>query len=69
MSDVKYTPWDLPEAPVEAILYERLVAEGMQPQRWANASGDRYQVHSHDYHKVVYCVEGSIWFMLTDERD
>jgi len=59
-------PEDVPD---ENTLRQSLLDEGMEPIRWANASGDRYAVHNHDYHKVVYCVEGSIWFSITDDHD
>ena len=37
---------------------------------WSNAAGDRYSPHSHSYEKVLYCVDGSITFVLeaTGER-
>jgi quercetin dioxygenase-like cupin family protein len=34
---------------------------------WSNGPHDRYAAHSHPYEKVLYCVEGSITFVL--ERD
>jgi quercetin dioxygenase-like cupin family protein len=33
---------------------------------WSNGPGDRYSAHSHEYEKVLYCVEGSITFLLPD---
>ena len=32
------------------------------PRSWANAPGDRYDAHSHDRHKVLFCLRGSIAF-------
>lgn len=32
------------------------------PRRWANAPGDRYGRHRHEFHKVLFCLEGSIVF-------
>ena len=43
-------------------------AEGLTPHGWGNAPGDRYGWHDHAYHKVLYCVRGSIIFH-TDEGD
>lgn len=38
-------------------------AEGLSAARpWSNAPGDTYGRHSHDYHKVLFCLEGSITF-------
>ena len=31
---------------------------------WSNSPGDMYAPHSHGYEKVLYCVEGSITFVL-----
>jgi quercetin dioxygenase-like cupin family protein len=31
---------------------------------WSNGPGDRYAAHSHNFEKVLYCVEGSITFVL-----
>ncbi|HZD80751.1 MAG TPA: cupin domain-containing protein [Actinomycetota bacterium] len=37
--------------------------EGCSPPRpWRNAPGDTYGRHSHPYHKVLFCLEGSIVF-------
>lgn len=35
---------------------------------WDNAPGDSYGWHSHDCHKVLFCLQGSITFH-TDEGD
>ena len=34
---------------------------------WSNGPHDRYAAHSHPYEKVLYCVEGSITFVLERE--
>jgi quercetin dioxygenase-like cupin family protein len=34
---------------------------------WSNGPHDQYAAHSHPYEKVLYCVEGSITFMLEPE--
>ena len=42
-------------------------AEGCSaPRAWGNGPGDRYGAHSHDYHKVLFCLDGSITFHLLD---
>ena len=43
-------------------------AEGLAPYRWSNAPHDTYEPHSHGYHKVLFCLRGSIRFVLTRER-
>ncbi len=34
---------------------------------WSNGPHDRYTPHSHPYEKVLYCVDGSITFVLERE--
>ena len=34
---------------------------------WSNGPGDRYAAHSHSFEKVLYCVDGSITFVLGEE--
>lgn len=63
-SDVKVTPWPHGRAPSEAELRQRYAAEGLAPYRWSNGPHDRYQAHTHGYHKVIYVVSGSITFGL-----
>lgn len=42
---------------------ETFRAEGCStPQPWGNGPGDTYGWHSHAYHKVLFCLEGSITF-------
>ena len=36
--------------------------EGLVPSEWGNEPNYRYGKHSHAYHKVLYCVSGSIVF-------
>ena len=49
------------------ILMSRLRSEASGCYSWSNGAGDRYASHSHDYEKVLYCVEGSITFKLEQE--
>jgi len=58
------TPWDGTHPASEEAILSRFAAEGLRPYRWSNGPGDRYAVHSHPYHKVIYVVEGSIRFDL-----
>ncbi len=60
------TAWDDSEPPSRAGVAERFDAEGLDPSTWGNAPGDTYGWHSHGYHKVLYCVSGSIVFHLRD---
>jgi mannose-6-phosphate isomerase-like protein (cupin superfamily) len=38
------------------------------PRFWGNGPGDRYDRHSHGFHKVLFCLAGSITFH-TDQGD
>lgn len=46
------------EACAVALLHTR----GLAPRSWGNAPGDTYDRHAHSYHKVLYCIAGSITF-------
>jgi mannose-6-phosphate isomerase-like protein (cupin superfamily) len=44
-----------------------LAAEGCSgPRPWGNGPGDEYGWHEHGYHKVLFCLDGSITFHLRD---
>ncbi len=36
--------------------------EGLSPHVWSNQAGFYYPEHSHPYHKVLFCIAGSITF-------
>lgn len=59
------TPWN-GGTPTRRAIEQRFRAEGLGPRSWSNGPGDRYGKHSHGYHKVLYCVCGSIVFHTTD---
>lgn len=42
------------------------LGEGMSPHTWSNEPGYVYGEHEHDFHKVLFCVEGSITFHTTN---
>ena len=45
-------------------LMTRLRAEARNCYSWSNGPGDHYAAHNHGYEKVLYCVDGSITFVL-----
>jgi quercetin dioxygenase-like cupin family protein len=47
----------------------RFREEGLSPTSWGNGPGDTYAWHSHAYHKVLYCVSGSIVVFHTRAGD
>src|SRR5438445_802151 len=42
----------------------RLKTEASGCYSWSNGPDDRYAAHDHNYEKVLYCVDGSITFVL-----
>ena len=47
-------------------LMSRLQKEATGCYSWSNGPGDTYAPHSHGYEKVLYCVKGSITFVLEE---
>lgn len=64
-----HTPWEKVDMPTEDDLRQLMQNEGLSPQFWTANDGDRFDVHVHDYHKVLYCVDGTIWFTFPDDPD
>ncbi len=58
--------WQEQTTPQEHDLRNTMQLQGLSPYTWSNNPGDRYTVHSHSYQKVLYCVQGSIRFVLPD---
>ena len=54
--------------PDEDRLEEWFRAEGLSPRWWENTPGETFERHRHDFHKVLFCVAGSITFH-TDDGD
>lgn len=56
-------------APAPGEIEAAMRAEGLDPRRWGNGPGDRYGWHDHGYHKVLYCLSGSIVFHTRTDGD
>ena len=56
-----------PPRPEEVV--RGMEAEGLQPCRWGHGPGDTYGWHEHGYHKVLYCLSGSIVFHTRTDGD
>ena len=54
-------------ADLMADLMARLRQEAEGCHSWSNGPGDVYAPHTHSYEKVLYCVKGSITFVLEGE--
>jgi uncharacterized protein YjlB len=61
--------WNGPLPPQEQELRTRMQREGLTPYAWSNAPHDYYAAHTHSYEKVLYCVRGSIRFIIHNQRD
>jgi quercetin dioxygenase-like cupin family protein len=55
--------------PSPADLEAGMRADGLSPRRWGNAPGDTYGWHEHGYHKILYCLSGSIVFHTRTDGD
>lgn len=64
--DLQVIRWAETAPPSERDLRERMQQDGLAPYAWSNGPYDSYAVHSHSYEKVLYCVRGSIRFVLPD---
>ncbi|HXK34849.1 MAG TPA: cupin domain-containing protein [Dehalococcoidia bacterium] len=53
----------------EGAVLRAFADEGLAPSRWSNGPGDAYAPHSHGYHKVLYCLAGSITFRLRESGE
>jgi quercetin dioxygenase-like cupin family protein len=40
--------------------------EGLAPHTWSNEPGYLYAEHEHPFHKILFCVDGSITFHTPD---
>ena len=67
--EITVTPWSGDEEPTAGAIHRRLADEGLKPYRWSNHPGDTYGTHAHNYHKVIYVLEGSITFGLPDRGE
>jgi uncharacterized protein YjlB len=61
--------WQEAMIPQEQELRRRMQQQGLSPYSWSNGPSDTYAVHSHSYEKVLFCVRGSIRFVLPDQPD
>ncbi len=62
MDGPRLISWSDGAPPAGRQLAERLRTEGLAGHTWSNGRGDMYAAHSHTYHKILYCVTGSITF-------
>jgi quercetin dioxygenase-like cupin family protein len=58
------TRWKHAEPPAEDAIEALLLREALTGETWANGPDAIYPSHEHAYHKVIYCLEGSITFLM-----
>jgi quercetin dioxygenase-like cupin family protein len=58
------------QLPDEAAIRAAFARERLRPHVWSSAPGELFAEHAHAYHKVLYCLRGSITFtiVVTGER-
>ena len=56
------SPWRAASPPAPEDIERQMRREGLVPRAWSNGPGDHYAAHEHSYHKVLFCVRGSIVF-------
>ncbi len=61
--------WQKSTLPTEPELREQMRSEGLSPYTWSNDANYPYAAHTHAYEKVLYCVQGSIRFVLPEQKD
>ena len=59
-------PWPKDQPLNPETVEARMKAEGLPYYRWSNGPGDVYPAHDHNYHKVIYVVQGGITFGLPE---
>ncbi len=67
-TDVEYRPRAGAAAPDAGTIEAALRREARDVYGWSNAPGDTYAEHEHLYTKLLYCVRGSIDFVLASGR-
>lgn len=65
---VAITRWQGGQHPTLSAITRQMKHEGLRPYLWDNAPNYRYAVRSHNYHKVLYVVEGSLEITLPDSN-
>jgi quercetin dioxygenase-like cupin family protein len=68
LEPVNVRRWQAEAPPDEPLVRALLAEEGLDVCAWGNAPREVYAPHLHGYDKVIYVVEGSIAFGLTDGR-
>ena len=67
MTGTSHLPaWACSAPPTQSSLWRLMIDEGLSPYSWSNGPHDTYSAHSHSYDKVIYVLQGSITFGLSE---
>jgi len=67
-SSFKVTAWTGHQHPTLSTIVNLLKQQTYRPYQWDNTPNYRYLVRSHNYHKTLYVVEGSLDVSFPDEN-
>lgn len=62
------TRWSDSSGPSREQIKSAFDAENLPASIWSNGPNDRYSAHTHPYHKVLYCLAGSIVFHINGDN-
>lgn len=65
---VSITRWQNSQHPSMNIIMKKMKEEGLRAYEWSNSPNHRYGVRSHNYHKVLYVLEGSLDIALPESN-
>lgn len=68
IATVQITRWSGGQHPNILTITRIMKEEGLRPYMWMNIPNYRYAVRSHNYHKVLYILEGNIELVLPDSN-
>lgn len=68
MMQLRKYRWSRDYESAEEELAGLLAAKKITATRWAAAEYADFPIHTHDYDKQLWCVEGSIAFMVNDRN-
>lgn len=68
MVEPAVTHWQQDTSFSESVAVAQLETENLSHYKWSNGPHVQYAVHTHSYHKVIYCIQGDIVFTLPNSE-
>jgi hypothetical protein len=65
---IKIIRWRGGQHPTYQAISQKMTQEGLRPYAWSKGPNFRQAARSHGYHKVLYCVEGTLEVVLPDMK-